>query len=96
MLMRLVVELPATPAETVVEALNAIYDVYDDAAHDYDAPVFVAGGFLHMLHTVVPAVRRFVKTIDRRRYPALRERAEEAFINLEAFIEYKQGEAKRC
>ncbi|RKP27498.1 armadillo-type protein [Syncephalis pseudoplumigaleata] len=92
LLMMLVTQLPQTPPETVVEALNALYDVYDDAAHDYDAPVFVKHNYLEALRGSVPAVRQMVKQVDRRQHPMLRERAEEALVNLRAFIEYKSGE----
>ncbi|KAI9598932.1 armadillo-type protein [Syncephalis fuscata] len=92
LLMTQLTNLPQTPSETAIEALNALYDIYDDAAHDYDAPVFVKGGYLEALRNIVPAVRQLTKRIDRRQQPALRERAEEALVNLRAFIDYKTGE----
>ncbi|KAI8051296.1 armadillo-type protein [Syncephalis plumigaleata] len=92
LLMTLVTSLPQTPAETAVEALNALYDVYDDATHDYDTPVFVRNGYLEALRNSVPAVRQMARRVDKQRHPVLHERAQEALVNLRAFIEYKSGE----
>lgn len=44
----------------IVEALNLIFDVYSDAAFDYDLPVFVQGGFLNLLKQILPSVRSMV------------------------------------
>ncbi|KAI8923188.1 hypothetical protein BC831DRAFT_472302 [Entophlyctis helioformis] len=93
----LMARLASTPTEdaaVLCEVLNALYDIYADAAFDYDAPVFVAGGFLAHLQTAYPAVRSRFRGIDKRRDRALRDRADEMLLNLRAFITYKAGERK--
>src|SRR5206468_802877 len=46
--------------EVVIEALNAVYDVYADAEFDYDEEVFVKFGFLKYLKSFAPRVRSMV------------------------------------
>ncbi|ORX43716.1 ARM repeat-containing protein [Hesseltinella vesiculosa] len=75
-----------------IEALNLLYDVYSDEAFDYDLPVFVQGQFLGHLKQLVPPIRKMVKSIDRRKFFDLRSRADEALMNLVAFIKYKASE----
>ena len=43
--------------ETLAEILNALFDIYGDAAFDYDGPVFVNGGFLEQLNRVFPSLK---------------------------------------
>ncbi|RKO89752.1 hypothetical protein BDK51DRAFT_33195, partial [Blyttiomyces helicus] len=81
--------------EIISEALNALYDVYADAAFDYDLPVFVQGGFLAKLKELLPPIKAKIKGLDKRRARAVRERGEEALLNLRAFIQYKEKERKR-
>jgi hypothetical protein len=50
----------STPPSVIVEALNLIFDVYSDAAFDYDLPVFVQGNFLNGLKQILPSVRSMV------------------------------------
>ncbi|KAJ3043927.1 hypothetical protein HDV00_003967 [Rhizophlyctis rosea] len=83
-----------TSAEVVAEALNALFDIYADAAFDYNAPVFVQGGFLAKLKELYPGLRGKVKALDKRRHRDVRERADEALTNLRAFIQYKEKEAR--
>jgi hypothetical protein len=47
-------------AETVVAALNAIFDVYSDETSFYDRDVFVQSGFLRILVGSVAKVRAMV------------------------------------
>ncbi|KAL1923083.1 uncharacterized protein VTP21DRAFT_9459 [Calcarisporiella thermophila] len=97
LLLRIVHELPpngTTSPECAIEALNAIYDVYGDAEYDYDLPVFVEGRFLDALRNSVLPVRAMMKSIDRRKQNELRLRADEALMNLRAFIKYKENERK--
>ncbi|KAI8065835.1 armadillo-type protein [Gongronella butleri] len=75
-----------------IEALNLIYDVYSDENFDYDLPVYVQGQFSNQLQQMVPATRKMVKSIDRRKEFDLRARADEALMNLVAFIKYKASE----
>lgn len=80
--------------DIVIEALNAIYDVYGDIAYEYDGPVFRAKGFLNRLQALRGRIRAATKSIDRRKMPDLRMRADEALENLVAFIRYKEREAR--
>ncbi|RVD86594.1 uncharacterized protein DFL_004862 [Arthrobotrys flagrans] len=84
------VDLPAP--EVIIECLNAVYDVYDDADRDYDEEVFVKLGFLKYLRSFVARVRAMAKKVDRRTRFELRESADEALINLTEFIKYKTAE----
>jgi len=58
--MGLITASPQTPAQAVVEALNAIFDVYADAEYQYDSPVFVELQFLKHLEAALPGVRTTV------------------------------------
>ncbi|BFZ60193.1 hypothetical protein YB2330_001216 [Saitoella coloradoensis] len=87
-----IVGLPHTPTPVVVEALNVIYDVYSDAEFDYDEPVFVQLNFVRALERARNNVKAMVKAVDRRRNGDLRMRADEAYENLVAFVEYKKSE----
>ncbi|KAF3918095.1 hypothetical protein ABW21_db0207681 [Orbilia brochopaga] len=78
--------------EVVVACLDAIYDVYADKEFDYDEEVFVQLGFLRYLRSFVGRVKGMIKRIDKRKNPELRESAEEALLNLNAFIKYKTQE----
>ncbi|KAK3816682.1 MAG: armadillo-type protein [Benniella sp.] len=80
--------------EACVEALNAIYDIYADAEFDYDMPVFVQGNFNQELKGMVKMVRFMVRNIDRRKNKDLRDRGDEALMNLTEFIKYKDHERK--
>ncbi|KAJ9092614.1 hypothetical protein QFC19_008652 [Naganishia cerealis] len=79
--------------ESVVTALNAIFDVYGDERSSYDQQVFVAGGFLKTIAGLVSRIRSIAKGIDKRRHPELRISAEEAYENLVAFIKYRRSVA---
>ncbi|CAG8824245.1 36242_t:CDS:2, partial [Gigaspora margarita] len=82
----------STSPECVIEVLNAIYDIYADKDFDYDEPVFVQGGYLPLLENIVDAIRKMAKSIDKRTSRDLRLRADEAYENLVAFINYKRDE----
>lgn len=77
-----------------MEALNAIYDIYADAEFDYDMPVFVQGNFNQELKGMVKMVRFMVRNVDRRKNKDLRDRGDEALMNLTEFIKYKDHERK--
>ncbi|BFZ58480.1 hypothetical protein PYCC9005_005543 [Savitreella phatthalungensis] len=89
-----IAQLPSTDRECALEALDAIFEVYGDAAFDYDTPVFVTGRFAHHLTAALPKVRQMRNTTDKRRDPRTWQRCDEALQNLEAFIEYKRDEAR--
>ncbi|KAL7269245.1 hypothetical protein RUND412_008104 [Rhizina undulata] len=91
-LVTLIAGSPETPADPTVEALNAVFDVYADKTYDYDNDVFDRNGFLGHLEKALPGVRTMVRRVDKRKYPDLRLRAEEAAMNLQRFIQYKKKE----
>ncbi|CAG8521813.1 436_t:CDS:2 [Diversispora eburnea] len=66
--------------ECMIEALNAIYDIYSDKNFDYDEPVFVRGGYLQLLERVIEVVHNMAKTISKNTSRDLRLRADEAKI----------------
>jgi hypothetical protein len=84
--------LPETPTADCVEALNQIYDIYDDKEHEFDQAVFWSDGFYNHLEEIVPKVKKMAKSIDKRKKPELRERADEALLNLGRFLAYKKKE----
>lgn len=47
--------------ECIAESLNAIYDIYADKDFDYDEPVFVREGYLHVLESIVDNVHNIVR-----------------------------------
>lgn len=77
-----------------MEALNAIYDIYADAEFDYDLPVYVQGNFNQELKGLVKMVKFLVRNIDRRKDKDLRNRADEAAMNLVEFVKYKEKERR--
>ncbi|KAA8904639.1 armadillo-type protein [Sphaerosporella brunnea] len=86
---------PNTPAQPAIEAMNSIMDIYSDAVFQYDRPVFVELGFLQYLETAAPKIRTLIRRIDRKKFPELRERADEAGNNLTRFIAYKKKEQNK-
>ncbi|KAF9132962.1 hypothetical protein BGW39_010953 [Mortierella sp. 14UC] len=91
-LINLLKNKPSTDA--CVEALNAIYDIYADAEFDYDLPVYVQGNFNQELKGMVKMVKFMVRNIDRRKDRDLRNRADEAAMNLVEFVKYKEKERR--
>ncbi|KAI1299933.1 hypothetical protein EDD11_006353 [Mortierella claussenii] len=81
-------------AEACVEALNAIYDIYADAEFDYDLPVYVQLQFNQELKGLIKMVRFMVRNIDRRKNRDLRNRGDEAVLNLVEFVKYKEKERR--
>lgn len=93
-LMRLL-EDPSTGASQRFEAVDALFDIYSDAAYPYDEPVFVQEGMLDRLKDwVLPELRQAIRKVDRRRQRELRARGDLALVNLREFIKYKAGERK--
>ncbi|KAK9240275.1 armadillo-type protein [Lipomyces kononenkoae] len=82
------------PAEIVIEALNAIYDVFADKSYAFNDEIFVKGEFLNHLTKIQPQVKQMAKKIDRRKYLQLRTKADEVVVNLQRFIAYKAKESK--
>ncbi|KAI8588148.1 hypothetical protein BDZ88DRAFT_206358 [Geranomyces variabilis] len=76
------------------DILNAFYDVFADAATDPTDCVYVDGGMNDVLRQFVPGFRIRCRQVDKRKNRDMRERAEEALLNLVAFVKYKDGERK--
>lgn len=76
----------------MVEGLNAMYDIFGDCNHVYDAAVFVQQGYLLRLQQMEPAVRATYKRIDKQQHPETKARAEEAWGNMTRFLQYKRSE----
>ncbi|KAG0359114.1 hypothetical protein BG005_001343 [Podila minutissima] len=91
-LMNLLKNNPST--EACVEALNAMYDIYADKDFDYDLPVYVQGNFNQELKGMIKMVKFMVRNIDRRKSRDLRNRADEAAMNLVEFVKYKEHERR--
>ncbi|KAF8931517.1 hypothetical protein BGZ52_012403 [Haplosporangium bisporale] len=91
-LMNLLKNNPST--EACVEALNAMYDIYADKDFDYDLPVYVQGNFNQELRGMIKMVKFMVRNIDRRKSRDLRNRADEAAMNLVEFVKYKENERR--
>jgi hypothetical protein len=91
-LLTILASLPNTPATDAVEALDQLFDIYADADYEYDATVFRGDGFLKHLEEVVPKAKKMAKSVDKRKFPDLREAADDAVTNLGRFIKYKRDE----
>lgn len=94
-LMGVINACPEVPAEVMVEALDAVFDIYADAEYAYDEPVFRALGFVQHLEAGTKGVRTLVRRIDKKKFPDLRVKADEASMNLNRFVAYKKKEAKK-
>ncbi|KAJ1969240.1 hypothetical protein IWQ62_000741 [Dispira parvispora] len=82
--------------ETVIQALDALYDIYGDASYDYDKPVFVQHGFLGDLIKMQGSVIKLVRRIDKRKHRSLHTRAEDVLLSYPAFIQYKKEELQHA
>ncbi|ORY78123.1 armadillo-type protein [Protomyces lactucae-debilis] len=91
-LVTLVASYPRSDAECVLEALDALFDIYADAAFDYDEPVFVQGDFCTHLERCVPRVKQLKASLNKQRAPDLWHKADETMDNLLGFIDYKRSE----
>ncbi|ABN65560.1 predicted protein [Scheffersomyces stipitis CBS 6054] len=78
--------------EVVLEAINVIYEIFGDIEFDYDYEIFVQQGYLQKLSLLEPKVKELYKKIDKNKYPHLKAKGEETWINLGRFIQYKQSE----
>jgi len=84
--------LPDTPAAEAIEALNSIFDIYADKSYAFDGAVFWGDGFYTHLEEILPKSKQMAKKIDKRKFPELRVRADEAVLNLSRFLKYKKTE----
>lgn len=88
-LVTVVSSLPQTPAAEAVEALNQLFEIYGDEEFAYDAEVFWANNFAKHLDEAIPKARAMAKAVDKKTQPELRQRADEAVLNLTRFLAYK-------
>lgn len=82
--------LPTTPAADAVEALNQLFDIYAEESYACDKEVFWKNNFLKHLEEINPKVKAMAKSVNPRDFGELRERADEALINLGRFLRYKK------
>ncbi|KAK0672329.1 hypothetical protein QBC41DRAFT_268820 [Cercophora samala] len=83
------------PPADVVEAVNQIFDIYGDEATEHDKEVFWKEGFYKHLEEFLPKLRALAKTIDKRAQSELRDKADEAVLNLVRFLKYKKTHAPK-
>ncbi|KAI1007935.1 hypothetical protein K3495_g311 [Podosphaera aphanis] len=84
--------VPDIPPADMVEVLNQIYDIYSDASYTYDEPNYWGGNIHRILEDTQAKVKKMTKAIDKRKFPELRTRADEAVFNLGRFLAYKRKE----
>lgn len=84
-----------TPIADSIEALDQIYEIYGDEEAACDKDVFWKDGFLNHLQEVQPRLKAQAKKIDKRKQEELRNKADEAVLNLARFISYKKKHAPR-
>lgn len=94
-LLTILAAIPETPAADAVEAMNQIFDIYDDKSYPFDEAVFWADGFYKHLEEILPKTKKMAKAIDKRISTELRARADEAIMNLGRFLIYKRKEKSR-
>lgn len=81
-----------TIKEIAIECLNFIYDIFADKSFSYDYELFVKKDYVHKLQHLEPHMKVTYKSIDKNRHPYLKLKAEETWLNLNRFIEYKKSE----
>ncbi|KAK4103593.1 hypothetical protein N658DRAFT_444856 [Parathielavia hyrcaniae] len=84
-----------TPPADIIEALDQLFDVYGDEEAPCDKQVFWKDGFLKHIEEFVPKMKALAKGIDKRTQAELRTRADEAFLNLGRFVQYKKKHAPK-
>jgi len=80
-------------AVVVVEIMDEMMEIFADGEKAYDRPVFVEGNLLSALKQALPDLRKRIKSIDARKDPELRERADDVLSNFTDFLKYKGEEA---
>ncbi len=86
--------LPETKVADVVQALDEIFDIYGDKSYPCDE-IFWKDGFYKHLEELKVKVNKASKTIDKRKDTELRNRADEAHLNLIRFLSYKKKEQRQ-
>ncbi|KAK4199659.1 hypothetical protein QBC40DRAFT_349268 [Triangularia verruculosa] len=82
------------PAD-VIEAVNQIFDIYGDENTEHDKEVFWKDGFYKQLEEFLPKLRALTKTINKKTHSELRDKADEAVLNLVRFLKYKKTHAPK-
>ncbi|KAB5523956.1 hypothetical protein GE09DRAFT_976560 [Coniochaeta sp. 2T2.1] len=86
--------LPSTPAGDAVEAVNQIIEIYGDRNAACQA-VFWKHDFLKHLEDITFKLKAMAKGIDKRQFGELRQRADEAIVNLRRFVNTKKRYAPK-
>jgi len=78
--------------ESCLQSASALIDIYSDEAAPYDVN-FRQNKWVEALEHALPALRKLVRGIDRRKPGGmeLRSRGDEVVINLAAFIKYRRA-----
>jgi hypothetical protein len=91
-LITLLASLPDSSPADAVEALNQLFDIYADKSYSYDEAVFWGDNMYKHLEEIQPKAKKMTKAIDKRKFGELRERSDEAILNLGRFLVYKRKE----
>jgi len=78
-----------------VEIMDGLMEIFADGEKVYDRPVFVEGQMLSALKQALPDLKKRIKSIDTRKDPDLRDRADDVLSNFVDFLKYKEMEANQ-
>ncbi|GAA96608.1 uncharacterized protein L969DRAFT_50149 [Mixia osmundae IAM 14324] len=76
--------------DIALQSLDSLLDVFADETRDYDVPVFRLAGALPRFEAAQKSLKGLVKRIDKRKASVLRQKADAALINLNAFVAYRR------
>lgn len=79
---------------TTIDLLYAIFDLFSDRTFEYDEELYVKTGLNDKLKSMIQPLRKYFRKIDKVKEARLRERGDEAVVNLGRFIEYKRNERR--
>ena len=91
-LLKIVLAVPDVPTADIVQALDHIFEIYADRSYPYDELVFQRHNFPRHLEEALPKLKAMAKGIDKRYFGELRQRTDEALLNLTRFLAYKRKE----
>jgi hypothetical protein len=81
-------------AVVLVEIVDEVMEIFADGERIYDRPVFVEGNILSALKQVLPELKKRIRSINARKDPELRERADDVLANFTDFLKYKEQEGR--
>jgi hypothetical protein len=81
-------------AVVLVEIVDEVMEIFADGEKIYDRPVFVEGNMLSALKQVLPDLKKRIRSINARKDPELRERADDVLANFTDFLKYKEQEGR--